>query len=295
MQSAKRNFNRTINTVIIGLSFYVLFGLIFSTRTDSFTRLSSDLNENGIGIRAAFIVFFILLQFFKKNYSASKALVLIVISFFVVIISGSRTAFIISCILLSGAIISIGYNKPIKYKLASLFLFLAIVLIINSVLDNYIIGERLSSTFGQIRGTNRETGTLLDYAGDRGFQYYEAAPIIKEHLLTGIGLHNYVNFSKFNYVFHSEYLIQICECGVIGFLFFLLFYTGIFKYFFNLNRTGQLNNRSVFIITTSAIISLILLAFVTRICYYSFYFCFLAIIYSMEPETDESDEGNVLY
>lgn len=64
------------------------------------------------------------------------------------------------------------------------------------------------------------------FLGDRAIQYESAIELFHENFWTGIGLTNfiYMDTSGRQLVLHSEYMVQLCENGIIGFTLLMIFY-----------------------------------------------------------------------
>ena len=58
----------------------------------------------------------------------------------------------------------------------------------------------------------------------RAIQYEFGYEKFLENPYFGIGLNNYKQFDGYNLVLHSEYLVQLIENGLVGFILFFLFY-----------------------------------------------------------------------
>jgi O-antigen ligase len=72
------------------------------------------------------------------------------------------------------------------------------------------------------------SGTIFEKFGDRGQFYVLGFELFKENPINGIGLGNFINYHG-SLVLHSEYMIQLCELGLIGALIFAVFYIWIGK------------------------------------------------------------------
>lgn len=129
-------------------------------------------------------------------------------------------------------------------SLKSLFLSLTILLVLVVgflLLMNYSeVGERMASTTEQTEiGT---TGTILDYFGDRGLQYFLSWPYFLRNPITGIGVGNWIGYNPFGLVCHSEYMVQYLEGGLISFVLYCLFWAYMLKQL-NLARKKSYNAR----------------------------------------------------
>ena len=275
------------NTIIFSLTVYLLLVVVLGNfQTD---RLGSELNANSTGLRASFLLFFILLKLAYEDIKIKSALLLMVFPIVIIILSGSRTSYGVMIILMLSLLYIINNNlsKSVKFVVITCAVS-GLILVNNFVLTSTSLGERLAQTTTQSSTSDvLITGTNWDYLGDRGLQYVLAGPIIQENPVFGIGLRNFLDYSVTNTVLHSEYLIHLCECGIIGFILFLLFYYWIGR---NLVKKLKMDptSKSITIVYLAGFLSLLFLSWFTRVCYYPFYYGFLGMavahIYS-SPKT----------
>lgn len=78
----------------------------------------------------------------------------------------------------------------------------------------------------------------LNYLGDRAAQYMLAWDLFLEYPITGIGLKNFSVMANYPFVLHTEYMVQLCECGIIGSALYLLFMGGLFKTVFRIWKSN---------------------------------------------------------
>ena len=183
-------------------------------------RFGETFNANDIGLAAAFLIAILFLYpkqpQFNKIFVAFAALIALIAIF----ISQCRTAIGIISFFAVAFLFKITKRTP-KLRLAYLAVALVVSIAVLSIFKTTSLGQRIFSTSTQAEEADIATGTVLDVMGDRGLQYLEAAPFIVSNLPTGIGLSNWRQFSSRGMVFHSEYLVQLCENGLIGFLLYL--------------------------------------------------------------------------
>lgn len=263
----KKDFYKLL---ICALYTYVCISFLFDN-FNSTERFGNEMNSNAIAIRSCFVVFFILLYHFDYGLNKSKIMLLCAFPILIIVLSASRMAFIclaIFCIYL------ILFARPVKFVYTIKKLLLLVILFsgFTFILNDTYLGERLSNSTNQIEGSHLETGTVWDFFGDRGYQYYEATPIIERNFVTGIGQRNFLDYTVTQHVFHSEYLTQLCECGFIG---FVLYFSVFFWILRRLIRLRKKNNTYRLMIIIMLLYFFI--AFVSRICYQPFYYCFLGL------------------
>lgn len=283
LYSFKKDEDLVVRTIIVVLYIYVVYGfLIGGTRTltggiEDEERLGGELiNANSIGIRACLICFFQTTQWLRKKISLSLYVGLMAFPIVVVLMSGSRTAFVILFLVL----VSLLFRKDISRNTGWLWKLLLIIfgfIALNYIFNNTSLGERLLTSTTQAENYHIDTGTFWDVFGDRGYQYYISIPVIGEHLLFGIGMCNFTSVVPGAFiVLHSEYLIQLLECGLIAFILYFALYASITRGLLKRRTQGSDTAISINRLCLFFMLAMLFTCFVTRVCYYGMYSCCLA-------------------
>ncbi len=269
---ARKNLSATFFLLTIGYSLFTLLCFIFASNLSS-GRLGGEIDSNDIGIQSCFAVGYIILyQIIKhRKINLFNFILWLCIPVLVILRTGSRTAFIILCLLLLGYFLFSTDKSNYKQNIMIVFVILVSAAGISYILGNTLLGERLLESHTQMEGY---TDTIFDKFGDRGPQYYFAWPIIAANFITGIGLSNYIHVGETGLVLHSEILVQLCENGIIGLLLFLLIYYIISRDLLlsmhrlkNFNKMFQLNKFIMLFLFASFLICFVMWS-------YSFTFCF---------------------
>jgi hypothetical protein len=245
------NFNdRKIlfSVIILGLFIRILMIWLFDVnRSYDEGRFGDKIDSNDIGISAIILIVFIYLKFLYKGYGYKLLLLQIAFPFFMIILSASRNALgAFSILLLSHLFIHRTKDKLTNF--AFFIFFVGIIYMASSFLiNNTYLGQRLTETTTQNSETEYEydiSGTIFDKMGDRGVFYVQGWNLFKEHPIRGIGLGNFKLYQENNLVLHTEYMVQLCELGLIGSLLFVLFYGWIGKNLF-LCLLTDIENRKI--------------------------------------------------
>lgn len=279
LYNSRINFNETLKIICVGLYLYCVMAM-FSDATKS-ERFGSLINANIIGLNAMFCVFSLLFLWLRKCLSLPKLIVFLILPMFVIILTGSRTSFaLVSLVVFCTFLMSRVWNAR---SLFFIFCLIAIfVLGFKYIIDNTVVGERLMGTTTQIEDSKIATGTVWDILGDRGIQYYISWNIFLQNPITGIGLRRWSIVGGTGVVFHSEYLVQYCENGIIGislYLCFLSFYVRkLFRMIKDCARYSFVKRNAIFLLLVFTSILFTNFAYWT----YTLYCCFVyyALIYS---------------
>ncbi len=227
--AAKQNFDYTLKVCTAGLFVYSLISFVLGGLLSSLDRYSYEINANEIAFYCALSVGLFLLCHIRKiipRYYLFFAL----IPLSSVIITASRMGIGMIAIMFAGFWYIITFKKRISLtRLLSSTALLIVFIVGFLLLMKYAeIGERISTTTEQLED-DRLTGTVLDYFGDRGPQYFISWPYFLKHPLTGIGIGNWINYNPFGLVCHSEYMVQYLEGGLISFVLYCLFWAFMLK------------------------------------------------------------------
>ena len=205
---------------IVYISFLILFS--FARKIDG--RLNVELfDPNEIGLLMNFLVAIISVRFIRSDINLLNLTLLMILPSFYIIFSGSRMAFGSFIILIVGIFFSFNERIGLKLVLKYLFILLILSLLIPFVLENTVLGERLLGTAEQtdLLLDDPAQGTIFEHFGDRGVYYVLGWRLFLKHFIWGIGLRNFIEF--YPTVNHVEYMMQLAELGIVGFVLYLSF------------------------------------------------------------------------
>ena len=146
-----------------------------------------------------------------------------------IFLSGTRKAFGAEVIILLGVVINNGKKRNLWAWIRLVFLGAVLAMGVYYAINNTTVGERIlegtdERMYVQLVENQRLNDFIMKMLGDRGVQYESALELFHEHYWTGIGLTNFMDMSGGDLVLHSEYMVQLCENGMIGFVLLMLFY-----------------------------------------------------------------------
>lgn len=221
------NFDRTLNIVTLSLLLYCVICLVNSEMTDD--RLLGVMDPNQLALNAGMCFSCIILQFIRKNipvyvFVAEASFIL----YLIVVDTGSRMGFAMIVVITGLSILLLRDYKSVKSLIVMLILVVVGAIMVKYVIDNTFVGERILELNDQDVNEEFTTGTVLDYLGDRGWQYYYSWPLFLKNPVYGIGFHQWINYNPIqDTVAHSEYMVEYLENGLIGFVLYLLFFVGL--------------------------------------------------------------------
>ena len=226
---AKKDFDATVDYLILALYTYVLLALFCSGLTHV-NRLELEINANEIALYTAILCILMLLKFFRRRLSFLALVLLLVIPFFVIIETGSRMALAMVAFVLIAAIFIVQNIRNVKSLAVSLLLIGTLVLGMSYIMSNTLMGERIRGTTTQTeKNKSVGTSTMLDKFGDRGLQYFYSWPYFLQNPVFGIGFNNWIVYNPLKLVCHSEYMVQYVENGLVAFIPYMIFFIGLMR------------------------------------------------------------------
>jgi len=193
---------------------------------DVIQRFGTEFNSNIIAIGALFIISLILLKYIIYNSLSALDLCISVISAATILLTASRKTYIAAIILIMGLFYIIRTKYFIKNIIIGSFVLISLFWGVAWTLDNTTVGNRFLSTYESTINA-RDVEQMFDH---RAGYFINGWILFKENPINGIGLKNYPYYNRSLHNLHTEYMVQITECGLIGALLFVLFYWYIIKW-----------------------------------------------------------------
>lgn len=278
----QRDEDKTINACLIAIYIFISFALIslgggVSGGSEA-ERLGTDtLNANSIGIRAGLAFIFVISKYLRRRIGILYMIALLILPLVIIILSGSRTGFGIMVITLVVFLFRKNHNvTSIFSKITFVLLF---VIVFQYIINNFEIGARILGTTHQSEDLEYlQTGTKWDLLGDRGYLYYIAIPHISANFWFGIGSNNFLStVPGALWVLHSEYLIQLLECGIFATIMYYYVYIWIYKHT-NKIKPFDTISYDMKVLSILSFIILLFVCFVTRVSYYGMYSCIIGYL-----------------
>lgn len=258
----RKDLRRTTLFVLFSLSLYVVLGMLIGDRGVSQADII-DPNRGGnrlgnmLPLTACIMAFFSIMAYAKGWINKKWVFVLLTITLVPIFLGATRKA-----IGGWGLIVAMSFftrfnlNRPADF-FKVLFLIIALYLSYTYIMEDTYLGERLMTTEEQGEDSN-DTGIKgLNYLGDRATYYILGWELFLEHPINGIGLRNFQIVADFPFVIHSEYIVQICECGLIGTILFILFMGSMIACIVKMSKT----NSRLFFVCIGGILCMLFLNF----------------------------------
>lgn len=225
-----RNFNKTLNCISIAILLYCLMCVFSGSMTqylDEGERLESVVNINEVALMLAVAFSFVLIQYLRGQIILTVFIIISAFLLVVNVLTGSRMGFGMTSIIIVVSILLLRNKRSVSSTVVTVLLLVIGYFLLNFVMDNTYVGERMMETSTQIENNTYASGTIFDKYGDRGIQYYLSWPFFLQHPIFGIGFHQWIKYSPTGHISHSEFMVQYLECGLVAFVLYLLFFIGI--------------------------------------------------------------------
>lgn len=219
---ASIDFSKAIKCLVKCFLLDLLVILAFSNMSTG--RLSGVMWATGLGQLSAFIGVYIAYYAALNKISFSKLLCLYSLPFIVIVLTQSRNSLGILGITLIASIIAY-YSGKGKVFSARTVIFLFLLSVFFLVLSPYIMDSAFVQRAMEAKEANEDsyytqnnsTGTIFDsIVGDRLYYYLMGWQLFLENPLTGIGLSNFQFVTRGDFPLHTEYMVQLCEGGLVA-------------------------------------------------------------------------------
>lgn len=220
--------DRTVNVLLVATMIFVIISIVTGTGNiydEQFESVVANGNEVALIVVTGFAL--AIIQFIRKKLSKAIFLMVAAVFIYAIIKIGTRMGFGMLIIVTVVSVLTLRKQRDFKTYVFLAVLIVAGYFLVNFIMDETVLGERLSNTTSQMEGSRFATGTVFDNFGDRGVQYYLSWPYFVQHPFFGIGFHQWIKYSPTNLVSHSEYMVQYVECGVVAFFLYMPFLIGL--------------------------------------------------------------------
>lgn len=229
MLELSKDKEKTLWTLWIALGVYLLIGLpSFGSRGDE-GRYGIEGIGNLYPLHAVSFLFVSLVLFAEEKINRTFFLALAAVISVIILFSGTRKAFGAEAILLLGFVLNNGKKKNVWTWIRIVVFGTLLVFGVMYVMNHTVVGERILASedddfYVQLVENDKINDYLMLLLGDRAIMYELGIELFHENFLTGIGLTNFMDVTRYEQRIHSEYIVQLCENGFIGFVLLMLYY-----------------------------------------------------------------------
>ncbi len=225
------NPNKLLWLCFITQLVFVIFGVYF----DRGLIYSSEGVENELGnnyaIVSCFTLFYLMLLNRTKKIPILLSMIIVALVLIVISLVGTRKAFGASLIILVFWLYSfLNIKKLWTWFIVGLFVFLG-VKSYQMIIENTYVGVRMEGLEKQQEeALPAGAPAFLSVFGDRAAHYYYGWKSFMDNPVLGVGTGQSRVGSK-SYI-HTEYIVQLSDGGIIGFMFFFMFIFWVVSHIF---------------------------------------------------------------
>lgn len=193
-------------------------------------RLSGVVYATQIGQTAAVATFFGACLAFFKRQSSTRFISYMIIPFIVALFAQSRNSMAMMALIVIGYFAADSFRKGMRvFRVLKICFILLLGMVVfaliayNSPLYQRALSKKEESANSYYMKKN-SSGTVFDLiVGDRLVYYVEGWKFFLSSPVTGIGMWGFREKYGGDYPLHSEYMVHLCEGGLIAFSLWLLF------------------------------------------------------------------------
>lgn len=223
------NSKRFLRFLFITLSVYLITGCLDMSDVEfgDTTRTLSSFG-NMLPITGALFIYIIMFQFIKKEISIKIVIISLIVITMIIFMSATRKAFGAALIILTFYFLSYIVENP-KSSIRNIAFIFLLCLVVSNLMEDSVLSNRFEVGM-ENAGSNEYTSNIfLKLLDDRAIMYVKGWEIFLDNWLTGIGLFHFREYTGHSHVLHSEYMVQLAECGIIGFTLFVTLYIYILR------------------------------------------------------------------
>ena len=263
--------------VFVAIGLVTMQAHIRDVMGEDITRQSNEMGNHFINAS----VFLLMFAFYALNKGLIKINIFIVaclIEILVIVLSGSRKGMLSIFIIFFMSYVGKKTDMSMKQLIRIGFIAMIAYQVVQIIMTYTIAGLRIQAGLEE---NEYADNWFLSKMGDRAFMYDCGWDLFLEHPLTGIGLQNFrfQNALGIDLVLHSEYMVQICECGIIGSVLFIIFYYGMAKRIIQLLISGE-NKQDTFVLLAT-FVGFLMMSFFAWTYTSIYYFVFFGFIYAV--------------
>ena len=263
--------------VFVAIGIVTMQGHTRDVMGEDVTRQSNEMGNTFINAS----IFLLMFAFYALNKGLIKINIFIVaclIEILAIVLSGSRKGMLSIFIIFFMSYVGKKTDMSMKQFVRISFIAMIAYLVVQIIMTYTVAGLRVQEGLDE---NEYEDNWFLSKMGDRAFMYDCGWELFLEHPMTGIGLLNFrwQNALGIDLVIHSEYMVQICECGIIGSVLFLIFYYGMAKRIIQMLIRGE-NKQDTFVLLAT-FIGFLMMSFFTWTYTGIYYFLFFGFIYAV--------------
>lgn len=274
-----KNNIKFLKALLITFVVYSTIGFFFMDNfyiAEQEGRSADNTLGNLLALNAIFIAFFAGLLMSMKVISQKYFYIFLAYAAAIITLSATRKAF--GALLIIYLFIIFSQTKPTLGNILKLScIFLVIYIGLDFVINNTYLGERFGNIEESAESFVDTNNPFLKLVGDRAFFYVTGWEVFLNNALFGIGLTNFPTYTRTSLIIHTEYIVQLCECGIVGTSLFAMFYTSILA---KVSRKRRLcpKEKANGTIMIGVIVAILFIGLTAWLYDFAFYFAVIGVV-----------------
>lgn len=215
-----RNRIKCLDALLVGLLLYLILGAFHMT-VGREGRVEAQELGNLLSLHATTTVLVACVAYNYKVLNQKFFFGILALALFIIMMSATRKALGATAILLAGLWVSRNSDLSLKSVLQLTLISVVAYFSLSFIMENTLLGYRAANEqtkiLSRMAGYRQMNAFLAALTGDRALQYVIGFEVFLKNFWTGIGIANFVKTTGFVVRLHTEYMVQLCENGIIGF------------------------------------------------------------------------------
>ncbi len=225
------------NMLIYYFLIYVMLGLLLGTSMSNANGRGSVELGNYLPLTAMTMFVMLVFGYVKRWVTTKKIVIIFFLCVVTIMVVATRKALIGIVIVMFFYVFGRFEVKNPKNILMLAIIGLISYGVFTFIMESTVIGERFSSGEDDSLRWNPNHNPFLSMVGDRAYFYTVGYDIfLKSEQFIGIGLRHFPIEAHTQLPIHSEYMVQLVECGYIGCFLYLLFIISLYRSFTELRQ-----------------------------------------------------------
>ena len=227
-----KNRTKCLYALLTGLLLYLILGAIHMT-VGRGGRVEAQELGNYLSLHATAMLLVACVAYNYKVLNQKSFFGIVALVLYIIMMSATRKALGASAILLAGLWISRYSDMSLKSFVQLTLFALVAYFSLSYISENTLLGQRMTTqqteTLSKMAGYIHMNTFLAALLGDRALQYVLGFEVFLKNLWSGIGIANFMKTTEFPYRLHTEYMVQLCENGIIGFSLLIFVYAVLLR------------------------------------------------------------------
>ena len=276
-----RNLNKLLKFILMIMSLYIIIGLVFQNSAVgvSIEERGGELLGNELPLVACVMSFFAFLAYRRRMIPFWIVVFLNVLVLTAIFSMATRKALGAWLIIFVFSVMASVSNRKPSTIIVMILVVLGLYWGYGYVMDNTIMGQRMGMIEYASSGyLNDNSSLFLRAMGDRAIFYTSGWKLFTENPINGIGITNFVAYNLSDNRIHSEYMVELCENGILGTMLYVVFMLSIINSVF---RSFRYEQREIVMVCLGGMVAILFISFYAWTYDVVYYFLLYGVVLSV--------------